>query len=209
MHKPAPPDTRPGIDTPRLYDWLMFLLTRGRERRYRDRVLDIAGVTDGTRMLDIGCGTGTLAIAAWRRAQPGGHIVGTDVSKDMVDVARRKARRAQAEVEFRLGDATSLPTKAGQFDLAVINTVLHAVPLDQRQSCIAEARRILKPAGRLVIIDFGGSADDRKHWIARHGAHGEFDIDDLREPMAEAGFRNVEGAELGWLSLRFLRATNG
>lgn len=209
MRSPEPPEVTRGIRTPRLYNLLMFILTRGRERRYRARVLDVTGIASGVRMLDIGCGTGTLAIAAWRRSQPGGQVIGIDASENMVEVARRDARRAQADIEFRCGDATSLPLDGAQFDLIVINAVLHAIPADRRRRCLAEAKRVLKPGGRLVLVDFGGNARDRRHWIARHGAHGEFDIDELRGPLAEEGYRNIDGDALGWLSLRFLRATNG
>jgi hypothetical protein len=56
-----------GIGFPRIYDLLLLILTRGRERAYRADVLDLAGVASGDHVLDIGCGTGTQAIAAWRR----------------------------------------------------------------------------------------------------------------------------------------------
>jgi ubiquinone/menaquinone biosynthesis C-methylase UbiE len=187
----------------------MLVLTQGRERRYRAKVLDLAGVAAGTQMLDIGCGTGTLAIAAWQRSQPGGQVLGTDISKRMVDVARRKARRAKADVEFRRGDAMSLPFDDAQFDLATVSTVMHAVPDERRTRCLVEAKRVLKPAGRLIIIDFGGDLRDRRHWTARLGPHGAFDLDDLRKPLAEVGFRNIESGSVDWLSLHFLRATNG
>ena len=197
---------RRGIGYPRLYDLLMFVLTRGRERRYRERVLDVAGITTGLRVLDIGCGTGSLAIAAWRRTGGTGLVAGTDVSESMLEVAQRKARRAGASVAFRHGDATSLPFGDAQFDVVTITTVLHALPEAERSRALAEARRVLEPAGRLTLVDFGGDVRRRKHWSARHGPHGAFDLDELRQPLSQHGFQKIEGGALEWLSLHFLRA---
>jgi ubiquinone/menaquinone biosynthesis C-methylase UbiE len=200
------PEAARGIGFPRLYDLLMLVLTRGRERRYREHVLDLAGIRAGVYLLDIGCGTGTLAIAAWRRSRPGGRVAGTDVSDAMLGVARRKARRAGAEIEFRPGDATSLPFDDAQFDVATMTTVMHAVPEAEQGQCIAEARRVLKPGGCLLLVDFGGDVRTRKHWSARHGPHGAFDLDALRELLPQEGFADAETGALDWLSLHFLRA---
>src|SRR5258708_37065863 len=82
-----------GIGFPRLYDLLLLILTRGRDRAYREDLLDLAGVAPGHHVLDIGCGTGTQAIATWRRSQPGGSVVGVDISEKMRATARLNARR--------------------------------------------------------------------------------------------------------------------
>ena len=198
-----------GIGFPRLYDLLMLGLTRGREADYRDDVLDLSGVAPGQRLLDIGCGTGTLAIAAWRRAQPGGSVAGTDLSERMLAVARRKARRAGADVTFRHGDASSLPFGDEEFDRVTVTTVMHAVPEGQRTECLREARRVLRPTGRILIVDFAGAPTSRNHWVAKHGPHGDFDLAQLRDPMANEGFVDIEQGTLGWLSLHFLAGTKG
>ncbi len=83
-----------GINFPRLYDLIVKLLARGRESTYRKDVLDLAGIMPGDHVLDIGCGTGTQAIAAWGRAQPGGSVTGLDISPSMIEAARRKSGRA-------------------------------------------------------------------------------------------------------------------
>ena len=71
-----------GIGFPRHYDLLLLILTRGRERAYREDVLDLAGVAPDHHVLDIGCGTGTQAIAAWRRSQPEGDNEPSNVAAD-------------------------------------------------------------------------------------------------------------------------------
>jgi ubiquinone/menaquinone biosynthesis C-methylase UbiE len=194
-----------GIDFPRVYDLLLLFLTRGRERAYRKDVLDLAGVSSGHHVLDIGCGTGTLAIAAWRRVQPGGSVIGVDISEKMLAVARRKTCRAGFDIPFHQSDAAQLQFKKEQFDIITITTALHMVPQSQRLLCLAEASRVLKRGGRLLLIDYAGDPRRRTHLSARHGRHGLFDLHALREPLSAAGFEEIDSGPLDWLSLHFLR----
>ena len=195
-----------GITFPRLYDLLVRILTRGRERAYREALLDLAKITPGERLLDIGCGTGTLAIAAWRRLQPGGSVAATDVSEPMLGAARRKFRRAGVDIETVHADASNLPFATGRFDAVTATTVWHMLSPADQQTALLEAARVLKPGGRLLLVDYAGPRDDRTHWSARVGPHGQFDLLSLREGLAQAGFDNIEDGPTGWLSLHFLRA---
>jgi ubiquinone/menaquinone biosynthesis C-methylase UbiE len=201
----GPEENRP-IDRPRLYDLLILLLTRGRDRAYRERILDLASITPGARVLDIGCGTGTQALATARRCGPGGTVVGVDISAPMLDAARRKARRRGLDIAFRQADAAELPFPDGSFDVVTFTTVLHMVPEGRRARSLAEAARVLAPGGRLLLVDYAGERAARTHLSARHGAHGRFDLDALRDPVAEAGFQAIERGPMGWLGLAFLRA---
>lgn len=197
------------IGFPRLYDLLLLILTRGRDRAYRESVLDLAGVAQGHDLLDIGCGTGTQAIASWHRTQPEGSVVGVDISENMLAVARRKARRAGVDIAFRSADAGQLPFDDHRFDIVTITTVMHMIPDSRHRLCLSEASRVLRPGGRLLLIDYAGDPGHRRHWSARHGAHGRFDLHRLREPLSELGFDRIDGGALAWLSLHFLRATKG
>jgi ubiquinone/menaquinone biosynthesis C-methylase UbiE len=196
-----------GIGFPRLYDLALLVLTRGRDRAYREDLLDLSGVAPGHCVLDIGCGTGTQAIAAWRRTQPGGSIVGVDVSEKMLASARRKACRAGLDIAFHHADAAQLPFEDERFDVVTITTVMHMVPQSQRRLCLAEASRVLKRGGRLLLIDYAGDLEGRGHWSAKHGPHRLFDLHSLREPLSEEGFEEINGGPLDWLSLHFLRGT--
>lgn len=200
-------DASRGIGFPRTYDLLLRIMTRGREKHYRKNLLDLADIAPGHSVLDIGCGTGTQAIAIHRQVQPGGSVIGVDISKKMLVAASRKARRAGADIVFRWADATRLPFEDGGFDVVTATTVLHMVPLDQRCLCVSEAARVLKHNGHLLLIDYAGKPEQRRHWTARHGRHGAFDLYSLRETLAEAGLSEVDSRPLNWLSLHFLRAT--
>jgi ubiquinone/menaquinone biosynthesis C-methylase UbiE len=198
-----------GIGFPRLYDLMLLVLTRGRDRAYREDLLDLAGVAPGHCVLDIGCGTGTQAIAAWRRSQPGGSVIGVDISEKMLAAARRKARHAGLDIGFQHADVTHLPFEADRFDVVMITTVMHMVPQCRRRPCLREASRVLRRGGRLLLIDYAGDLADRRHWTARHGLHRLFDLHSLRDPLLEAGFEEIDSGPLDWLSLHFLRATKG
>lgn len=196
-----------GIDFPRIYDLLVLFLTRGRDRTYREDLLDLANIAPGDRVLDIGCGTGTQAIATWRRTQPGGSVVGVDISPNMLAVASGKARRAGFDIAFQHADAAQLPFDDDQFDVVTITTVMHMVPEGRRRQSLREASRVLRRGGRLLLIDYAGDPGHRSHWTAKHGAHGRFDLHSLRDPMSEEGFEEIDGGPLDWLSVHFLRGT--
>jgi SAM-dependent methyltransferase len=198
-----------GIGFPRLYDLLLQVLTRGRERAYREHLLELSGIAPGMHVLDVGCGTGTQAIASWRRSQPAGTVVGVDISQAMLAVARGKARRAGLDIAFHHADAAELPFDDHRFDLVTITTVLHMIPPIRRRPCLSEASRVLRRGGRLLLIDYAGDPDGRRHWTARHGLHRRFDLHSLREPLSEEGIGEIRAGPLDWLSLHFLRGTKG
>src|ERR687895_1774406 len=87
----------------RFYDLMVWVLTLGRERALRERLIELARLAPGESVLDVGCGTGTLAIAAKRRVGAAGTVHGIDASLEMIDRARRKAAKAGADVAFQIG----------------------------------------------------------------------------------------------------------
>lgn len=205
--KAAGTEANRGIGFPRIYDLLLRILTRGREQQYREDLLDLAGVAPGHRVLDIGCGTGTQAIAIHRRAQPGGSVVGVDVSENMTAAARRKVRRVGVEIVFHHADAARLPFEDGCFDVVTITTVMHMIPPSRRRLCLSDASRVLRCGGRVLLIDYAGNPEERSRWTAKHGRHGLFDLHSLSESLSDTGFDELDGGPLKWLGLHFLRAT--
>jgi arsenite methyltransferase len=105
------------------------------------------GLQPGERVLDIGSGPGLLAAEMAQEVGAGGHVTGVDPSESMLAIARRRA----AAAEFRAADALALPFADASFDVAVSTQVYEYVA--DVGAALAEARRVLKPGGRLLILD--------------------------------------------------------
>jgi ubiquinone/menaquinone biosynthesis C-methylase UbiE len=183
-----PDASNKGINWPRLYDALVSILTRGEEDVYRREILTFGQVAAGHHVLDIGCGTGTQALTTHRMVQPEGSVVGVDISAKMIARARYKAAAAGLDIRFQQADAAHLPFAEGQFDVVFFTTVMHMIPAAKHARCLLEARRVIRPGGRLLIIDYAGAPDKRRHWSAKHGRHGRFDLHQLRGALADLGF---------------------
>lgn len=110
------------------------------------------GATD-LRILDVGCGTGTLAIQLGQMGQPIRSVVGLDMSDNMILKARAKVGRfgLAKKVEFIVGDSENLPFDDNSFDVVTCCNSFHHYPHQDR--AIAEMRRVLSPNGRVIVID--------------------------------------------------------
>jgi len=106
----------------------------------------------GWTVLDIGCGAGFDSQVAARYVGPGGHVIGVDLSPEMLAVARQGASAAGlTNVEFRQGEAEQLPVEAGWADLVISNGVLNLAAC--KGSAFREVSRVLKPGGRFQAVD--------------------------------------------------------
>lgn len=133
------------------YDLLNSLMTAGLHHAWRERTVDRAEAGPGDAVLDVCCGTGDLSLALAARVAPGGHVVGCDFSEPMLDLAREKAVERGAPVRFEWADALQLPYDAGRFDAVTVGFgVRNLSDLDRG---LAEMRRVLRPGGRLAILE--------------------------------------------------------
>jgi len=187
------------------YDLLLWLLTLGRERRFRERALGLARLSAGESVLDIGCGTGTLAIAAKRQIGPNGYVCGIDASAEMIRRASGKARKAGADVAFQIALVESLPFSDGTFDVVLSTLMLHHLPGTLRNRCAAQVRRVLKPGGRLLAIDFG-TAPGEKGIVAHFHRHGHINLSEMAAIFRGAGLQMSESGRVGVGDLEYLLA---
>ncbi|HEV2813031.1 MAG TPA: methyltransferase domain-containing protein [Solirubrobacteraceae bacterium] len=129
-----------------------------RDRAIKRRVLERAALTGGEDVLDVGCGTGTLAIAAARTA-PGVRITGLDADPAILARARRKARAAGVDIAFDEAMATAPAYPDAAFDVVLSTLFFHHLPDDGKREAAAELVRVLRPGGRLVVGDLGRAQD--------------------------------------------------
>ena len=137
----------------RVYDVVEPVLLLGKQAEYDRHLLSLLNLAASDRVLDVGCGTGVLTrmIADRLEAAAGGESVGVDAAAKMIEVARKK--RASEKCRFEVMAAEALAFDDASFDAVVSSLFFHHVPLDLKQKALAEAYRVLKPGGRLVIAD--------------------------------------------------------
>jgi ubiquinone/menaquinone biosynthesis C-methylase UbiE len=139
----------------RFYDPIVRVTTR--EAEFKRRLLAQAAIDPGDRVLDLGCGTGTLAIAA-KRAQPAAEVIGLDADADILERAHRKASAARLEIEFVRGLSTQLPFPDGSVNRVLATLFFHHLDAHAKRDTIEEVARVLRPGGELHVADWGAPA---------------------------------------------------
>jgi ubiquinone/menaquinone biosynthesis C-methylase UbiE len=180
----------------------------------RETTVSLAGVKPGDCVLEVGCGTGTLTLAARRRAGPSGKVFGIDIIPVMIELSQRKAAQAGEDITFQLASIGDIPFPENQFDVVMCSFMIFHMSEMMRRKGIPEIYRVLKPQGCLLVLD---SATPIKPWlkpVIKMLSGGELPPD-LREllPLMEAsGFSDIEIAPvnfriLGFSPLTFVRGS--
>lgn len=193
-----------------LYDVITRLLGGRSARR---RLVEVADLAPGQTVLEVGCGTGNVLLAA-ARAEPAATVVGLDPDAAALDRARRKARRLPA-IRVEEGYADHLPHVDGSVERVLSAFMFHHLSPDGKRAMLREVRRVLAPGGVLALLDFdglprplgpltpllrlaGAHGTTHGHGHGHHRGHDEHDGDELlapvpndraliRELLAEAG----------------------
>jgi len=157
------------------YDLITVVLSYGQDRRWKRRLVSMAALRPGSRAVDLATGTGDIAFALHAA---GAAVVGVDVTSRMIELAARKSRTLHRAPSFLVGDMLALPFADRSFDLATAGYGLRNV--SDLPVAIDEIRRVLKPGGMLLSLDFNRPANSfiRAFYLA---------------------YLNVAGAALGWL----------
>ena len=143
------------------YDFITIALSYGQDRRWKRRLVDMARPSRGTRALDLATGTGDIAFAVANR---GARVVGLDLTARMIELAIAKVRqdRQEAHPAFIIGDMLALPFPDASFDLVTTGYGLRNVP--DLTASIDEIRRVLRPGGRLLSLDFNRPENGLVRW---------------------------------------------
>ena len=190
------------------YDLVTNLMTLGNARRLRRATVEHALIVPGDSVLDVGCGTGEVTLAAKARAKHG-TVYGIDPAPEMIAVARKKADRKRLEIDFRVGVIESLPLPDASIDVVTSSLMMHHLPEQLKVRGLAEVYRVLKPGGRLLIADFmrptGSFLNHLFIAFTRHRGL-QKGIEDLQGLLENAGFGQITRVEEKILVIGFLRA---
>ena len=187
------------------YDPFVGLFTLGRRAQLRRATVDLAHIQPGATVLEVGCGTGDVALAARERAGASGAVYGIDPSPEMIAIARAKAARAAVAVDFQVGVIEALAFPAAAFDVVFSSLMMHHLPDDLKRGGLAEIARVLKPGGRLLIVDFKRPTSYAGRLMLSMFLHGALrkGIQDIPALLREAGFTQVQAGDLRFSLLGF------
>lgn len=135
-----------------LFDYVAHVAVR--DGALKRRVIAHAALTGSDEILDVGCGTGTLAFAA-ARAAPGAKVIGLDADESILGKARARAREAGLDMRFDQGMSTELPYADESFDVVLSTLFFHHLTDVAKRETVGELVRVLRPEGRLVVGDVG------------------------------------------------------
>ncbi len=139
-----------------LFDPMVRFTTR--ERRFKERLLEQAAIGARHSVLDIGCGTGTLALWVKQR-EPGATVVGLDGDPAILERGRAKVAAAGVDVRLDQGMSFDMPYEDGTFDRVLSTLFFHHIKPDAKERTAREIARVLRPGGELHVADFGRPAD--------------------------------------------------
>jgi ubiquinone/menaquinone biosynthesis C-methylase UbiE len=136
----------------RFYDTVVRLTTR--ENTFKPALIEQAGIQDSHRVLDLGCGTATLALMVKRR-HPTAEVVGVDADLEALELARHKAQAGALMVELDQGFASDLPYPDASFDRVLSSLFFHHLTDKLKDEAMLEVGRVLRPGGEFHIADWG------------------------------------------------------
>ncbi len=135
-----------------LYDPIIAITTR--EKTFKKHLVEMADIKPDDTVLDIGCGTGTLAIGI-KKTVSGANVIGIDGDPEILEIARRKAHKEKVGIVFDQGLSFELPYPDGQFDRCLSSLFFHHLTLNNKLRTFREIHRVLKVGGECHVADWG------------------------------------------------------
>lgn len=168
--------------------------------RAQEELIKQANIEANQRVLDLGCGTGTMVVLL-KRKYPAAQIVGLDPDPKALQRAKKKVKRAGVSVQLDEGFADKLPYDEDTFDRVLSSLMLHHLEEQDREKMLREVLRVLKPAGTFHLLDFAGGEDRaRGRWGRLIDSHAHLEANSqqrILQLMRCAGFMSAEKVKDG------------
>ena len=183
------------------------LLTDRILRPSQDSIRLLSRIKTGDHVLDVGCGSGRLTISAQKWVGPTGSAEGIDPAPEMIAVAQKNAARAGLAARFDVGLVEAIPFPDATFDVVLNRLMLHHLPGDLKARGLAEMRRVLKPGGVCLVVDFEPPTSPfLLHLVQNFMAPmANVDVRTYRPLLAEAGFSQIESGPTSSKYLSYIR----
>ena len=189
------------------YDLMLWFFNTftapGKWQALQQTIIDLAQFQSGEAVLDVGCGTGTLALIAKERVGTAGRVCGIDPGPKQITRARHKALRAGLSIDFQVGAIEQLPFPDQSFDIILSTLMMHVLPDDLKSRGLAEIARVLKPGGRVLIVDTRRPDEQSSERTQQgrptrpvHTGPWNSGIQDQPQLLKEASFSQIESGEL-------------
>jgi demethylmenaquinone methyltransferase / 2-methoxy-6-polyprenyl-1,4-benzoquinol methylase len=148
------------------YDFFTAFMSYGMDRGWKRKLVGMASLKGDETVLDLACGTGDITFALGRNVAKG-HAIGLDITQGMLEIAEHKRReRAADNVSFHRADILSIPFPDESFECVTGGYALRNVP--DIEAALGEIKRVLKPGGRLLSLDFGHPSSRVYRWLYFH-----------------------------------------
>jgi ubiquinone/menaquinone biosynthesis C-methylase UbiE len=176
------------------YDLYMKRITLGREDSLRKMTVNLAQIKHGDCVLEIGCATGSLSLAAKRQAGQEGSVFGIDIIPGMIEISREKAAQAKLDVSFQVGNIQDIPFPNEHFDKVMCSFMIFHMSEKVRNNGIKEIFRVLKPNGSLLVLDLALPPNKISRSILKLflGFMLKHNLSELRPIMESSGFSKIE-----------------
>ena len=188
------------------YDMLGFFWFQGREKEIRRMTVEMAGIKPGDSVLEIGCGTGSLTLVAKAQAGRTGKVCGIDAAPEMVAVAQGKAVKAAVDIDFKQGFLQEIPFPDQSFDQVLCSFMIFHTSQGVRVKGFAEIARVLKPGGRVFILD---TSTPTRPWVKRivkllMGRMVSHSVSELALLLQSNGFKDIKVGPTRFRMLAFI-----
>ncbi len=191
----------PAFDLPFLTNLFDSFISRViPEKRIKGNLIDLMNIRDEDRILDFGCGTGTLLILG-KQKHPKTYFEGIDIDPKILAIAKRKIERQKLDILLTEYDGGELPEKTNSVNKVMTSLMMHHLSTDKKLKAMKEMNRILTQGGKLYIVDFGKQINPIFKLIGNIAAKFQEEVDAnfkglIPDLMTTAGFYNVRTLNL-------------